>query len=50
MVEATRRPMDIPPGIEAMILMARMAEEGYRPTDQLNDYYHTKDLEGIFHA
>ena len=31
MVKSTGRPMDIPPGIEAMIIMAPMAEEGYRP-------------------
>jgi transposase len=49
MEKATGRPMDIPPGIEAMILMAPMAEEGYKPLYQLNDYYCTKDLEGIFH-
>lgn len=50
MQKATGRPMDISPGIEAMILMAPMAEEGYKPLYQLNDYYQTKDLEGIFHA
>lgn len=49
MGKATGRPMDIPPGIEAMILMAPMAEEGYKPLYQLHDYYCTKDLEGIFH-
>jgi len=49
MEKATGRPMDIPPGIEAMILMAPMAEEGYKPLYQLNDYYCAKDLEGIFH-
>jgi len=49
MEKATGRPMDIPPGIEAMILMAPMAEEGYKPLYQLKDYYRTKDLEGIFH-
>lgn len=42
--------MDIPPGVEAMILMAPMAEEGYKPLYQLNDYYEPKDLEGIFHV
>jgi len=42
--------MDISPGIEAMMLMAPMAEEGYRPLYQLNEFYQTKDLEGIFHA
>ncbi|WP_459930902.1 hypothetical protein [Desulfosporosinus burensis] len=40
--------MDIPPGIEAMILMAPMTEEGYKPLYQLKDYYCPKDLEGIF--
>lgn len=50
MQKATGRPMDIPPGIEAMILMAPMAEEGYKPLYQLNEFYQTKDLEGIFHA
>jgi transposase len=50
MQKATGRPMDIPPGTEAMILMAPMAEEGYKPLYQLNDYYQTKDLEGIFHT
>ena len=49
MKKTTGRPMDLPPGIEAMILMAPMAEEGYKPLYQLHDYYHTKDLEGIFH-
>ena len=50
MQKATGRPMDIPPGVEAMILMAPMAEEGYKPLYQLNDYYQPKDLEGIFHV
>jgi len=50
MQKATGRPMDIPPGVEAMMLMAPMAEEGYRPLYQLNEFYETKDLEGIFHA
>jgi len=50
MQKATGRPMDISPGIEAMMLMAPMAEEGYRPLYQLNEFYQTKDLEGIFHA
>lgn len=49
MQRSTGRPMDIPPGVEAMILMAPMAEEGYKPLYQLNDYYQPKDLEGIFH-
>lgn len=49
MKKTTGRPMDLPPGIEAMILMAPMAEEGYKPLYQLHDYYHTKDLEGMFH-
>jgi transposase len=49
MTKTTGRPMDLPPGIEAMILMAPMVEEGYKPLYQLHDYYHTKDLEGIFH-
>jgi len=49
MDKATGRPMDIPPGIEAMILMAPMSEEGYKPLYQLSDYYLNKDLEGIFH-
>lgn len=47
--KATGRPMDLPPGIEAMILMAPMVDEGYKPLYQLNDYYRSKDLEGIFH-
>ena len=50
MQKPTGRPMDIPPGIEAMMLMAPMAEEGYKPLYQLNDYYEPKDLEGIFHV
>ncbi len=50
MQKSTGRPMDIPPGIEAMMLMAPMAEEGYKPLYQLNDYYEPKDLEGIFHV
>ncbi len=50
MQQSTGRPMDIPPGVEAMILMAPMAEEGYKPLYQLNDYYEPKDLEGIFHV
>lgn len=50
MQKATGRPMDIPPGIAAMILMAPMAEEGYKPLYQLNEFYQTKDLEGIFHT
>ena len=50
MQKATGRPMDISPGIEAMMLMAPMAEEGYKPLYQLNEFYETKDLEGIFHA
>jgi len=50
MEKATGRPMDIPPGIEAMILMAPMAEEGYKPLYELNDYYQAKDLEGVFHV
>ncbi|MFA4978109.1 MAG: hypothetical protein WC589_11425 [Sphingobacterium sp.] len=41
--------MDIPPDIEAMLLMTPMAEDGYKPLYQLNDYYQTKDLESIFH-
>lgn len=49
MKKTTGRPMDLPPGIEAMLLMAPMAEEGYKPLYQLHDYYQTKDLEGIFH-
>ena len=49
MEKATGRSMEIPLGIEAMILMAPMAEEGYKPLYQLNDYYCAKDLEGIFH-
>lgn len=43
------RPMDIPPGIEAMLLMAPMVQEGYKPLYQLKDYYQSKDLEGMFH-
>src|SRR5665648_114438 len=50
MQKATGRPMDIPPGIAAMILMAPMAEEGNKPLYQLNEFYQTKDLEGIFHT
>lgn len=50
MQKGTGRPMDIPPGVEAMILMAPMAEEGYKALYQLNDYYQPKDLEGIFHV
>lgn len=49
MKKATGRPMDLPPGIEAMILMAPMVHEGYKPLYQLHDYYQSKDLEGIFH-
>ena len=30
--------MDIPPGIEAMLLIASMAEEGYKPLYQINYY------------
>lgn len=49
MKKATGRPMDLPPGIEAMIVMAPMIHEGYKPLYQLRDYYESMDLEGIFH-
>jgi len=43
------RPSDIPPGIEAEILLASMCDEGYKPLSALQNYYKYKDLEGIFH-
>lgn len=49
MKKTTGRPMDIPPGVETMILMASMVEEGYKPLHQLHDYYQSKDFEGVFH-
>ena len=49
MQKATGRPFDIPPAVAAMMLMAPMAQEGYHPLYQLNEYYRIKDLEGIFH-
>ncbi len=46
----TGRPPDIPPGIEAAILIAGICvDEGYRPLYAIKDYYEYKDLEGIFH-
>jgi transposase len=50
MKKTTGRPSDIDQGVAAMILMAPMAQEGYQPLYQLNEYYRTKDLEGIFHT
>jgi len=47
--KSTGRPSDIPPGIEAEIMIASMCDEGYRPLSALQNYYKYKDLEGIFH-
>lgn len=46
----TGRPSDIPPGIEAEVMIAGICiDEGYRPLYAMQDYYLYKDLEGIFH-
>ncbi len=45
----TGRPADIPPGIEAMLLLAPMTDDtGYKPLYELADFYEEKDIEGIF--
>ncbi len=50
LAKQTGRPPDIPPGIEAAILIAGICvDEGYRPLYAIKDYYEYKDLEGIFH-
>lgn len=44
------RPSDMPPGIEAEVMIAGICiDEGYRPLYVMQDYYQYKDLEGIFH-
>jgi len=43
------RPADIPPGIEAAIMIASIVDDGYKPLSGFKDYYRYKDLEGIFH-
>ncbi|MDI3547454.1 MAG: hypothetical protein PWR10_1106 [Halanaerobiales bacterium] len=43
------RPSDIPAGIEATIMIASIADDGYKPLSSFQDYYRYKDLEGIFH-
>ena len=43
------RPSDIPAGIEAAIMIASIADDGYKPLSAFKDYYRDKDLEGIFH-
>jgi len=43
------RPSDIPAGIEATIMIASIADDGYNPLSAFQDYYRDKDLEGIFH-
>lgn len=43
------RPSDIPAGIEAEIMIASIADDGYQPLSGIQDYYRYKDLEGIFH-
>ena len=43
------RPSDIPAGIETAIMIASIADDGYKPLSAFNDYYRDKDLEGIFH-
>lgn len=46
----TGRPSDIPPGIEAEVMIAGICiDEGYRPLYAMQDYYEYKDLTGIFH-
>ncbi|MCK8826104.1 IS1634 family transposase, partial [Fuchsiella alkaliacetigena] len=43
------RPADIPSGIEAAIMIASIADDGYKPLSAFQDYYRYKDLEGIFY-
>ncbi len=46
----TGRPSDIPPDIEAEIMIAGICiDEGYRPLYAMQDYYEYKDLTSIFH-
>lgn len=41
----TGRPSDIPPGIEAEVMIAGICiDEGYRPLYAMQDYYEYKDL------
>ncbi len=50
LTKSTGRPPSIPPGIEALILIAGICvDEGYRPLYAIKDYYEDKDMEGIFH-
>jgi transposase len=49
MMKETGRPRDITPGVEAMIMMSLMSQEGYQPLYHMNDLFIEKDLEGIFH-
>jgi transposase len=49
MIKETGRPREITPGVEAMIMMALMSQEGYKPLYHMNDMFIEKDLEGIFH-
>lgn len=42
------RPVDIPYGIDAMIMMVNMCHD-HRPLSRLKDYYEYSDLEGLFH-
>ena len=43
------RPSDIPAGVEAAIMIASIADDGYKALSAFQDYYRDKDLEGIFH-
>jgi transposase len=43
------RPSDIPAGTEAAIMIASIADDGYKPLSGFQNYYRYKDLEAIFH-
>jgi len=50
MMKETGRPREITPGVEAMLMISLMSQEGYHPLYHMNDLFKEKDLEGIFHS
>lgn len=42
------RPVDIPHGVTAMMMMSNMCHD-HRPISRLREYYEYTDLEGLFH-
>ncbi len=42
------RPVDVPYGVDAMIMMVNMCHD-HRPLSRIKEFYEYTDLEGIFH-